>query len=348
MSVHAYVRLGADRYRERFGLSFEDLHEGMHIRHRPGVDVSQQDNHEDAVDLINNAQLHFDSHYAAQTEWKNPLGVSTMTVQRLLGMTSRTWYRRRAMLGIDSIAMTHPVFGGDTLYAESTVTKLEDGADPDVGVVTLAIEGLNQDGAAFSRLACRLEVFRKGRHPEDNPAEPAAEEERFLAHHVDATGALVEQSGLAFEDMKAGETFVHWPGRTIGFEENRLHALRALEINPRWHDAAYVGKHPGIQPAVFEPLVIGLLTALTTRTLGRVVANLGWTQIELPRPMLLGETMYAESTFGELRASHSRPDQGIAMVESRAYVESGDLVCSYQRALLVYRRGMGPYAAAGY
>ena len=88
----------------------------------------------------------------------------------------------------------------------------------------------------------------------------------------------------------------------------------------RWHDAAYVGKHPGIQPAVFEPLVIGLLTALTTRTLGRVVANLGWTQIELPRPMLLGETMYAESTFGELRASHSRPDQGIAMVESRAYV----------------------------
>ncbi|MEQ9122385.1 MAG: MaoC family dehydratase, partial [Alphaproteobacteria bacterium] len=93
MSVHAYVRLGADRYRERFGLSFEDLHEGMHIRHRPGVDVSQQDNHEDAVDLINNAQLHFDSHYAAQTEWKNPLGVSTMTVQRLLGMTSRTWYR---------------------------------------------------------------------------------------------------------------------------------------------------------------------------------------------------------------------------------------------------------------
>jgi len=109
MSFYGYVRLGPKRYRERFGLRFEDLRTGLRIHHRPGIDVSQQDNREDALDLINNAQLHYDSHYAAQTEWKNPLGVSTMTVQRLLGMTSRTWYARRRLLGIDSIAMTHPV-----------------------------------------------------------------------------------------------------------------------------------------------------------------------------------------------------------------------------------------------
>src|SRR5215469_3591769 len=132
MSLYGYLRLAPNRYRERFGLSFEDLRTGMRISHRPGIDVSQQDNREDAVDLINNAHLHYDSHYAAQTEWRHPLGVSTLTVQRLLGMTSRSWYRRRALLGIDSIAMTHPVFGGDTLYAASTVTGLEDG-DDDVG-----------------------------------------------------------------------------------------------------------------------------------------------------------------------------------------------------------------------
>src|SRR5215475_2607781 len=204
MSLYAYVKLGPNRYRERFGLSFEDLHEGMHIRHRPGVDVSQQDNREDAVDLINNAQLHFDSHYAAQTEWKKPLGVSTMTVQRLLGMISRSWYRRRAILGIDSIAMTHP----------------------EVGIVTLAIDGINQDNVTVSKITVRLEIYRQGQHPEDRPDEPPAEEERFRSHHVDAQGALVEQTGLAFEDMKEGETFIHWPGRTITFEESRLHALR--------------------------------------------------------------------------------------------------------------------------
>ena len=77
-------------------------------------------------------------------------------------------------------------------------------------------------------------------------------------------------------------------------------------------------------------------------------SNLGWTDIELPRPVKVGETLYAESTIGEVRASHSRPTQGIANVETRAFVESGELVCRYQRALLVYRRGQGPYEVAGY
>src|SRR5499427_1820519 len=140
MSFYGYVQLGPKRYLERFGLRFEDLNEGLRSCHRPGGDVSQQDNREDALDLLNNAQLHFDSHYAAQTEWKQPLGVSTMTVQRLLGMTSRTWYGRRRLLGIDSIAMTHPVFGGDTLYATSSVTAINPETNSDVGQVSISIE----------------------------------------------------------------------------------------------------------------------------------------------------------------------------------------------------------------
>jgi itaconyl-CoA hydratase len=348
MSLFGYLRLGPGRYRERFGLSFEDLRVGMRIRHRPGIDVSQQDNRDEALDGINNAQLHYDSHYAAQTEWQTPLGVSTLTVQRLIGMVSRSWYRRRAMLGIDSIAMTRPMFGGDTLYSESTVAGIDVGTDPAVGIVCLTIHGFNQRGEMIATIVCRLEVFRRGRHPEDEAGINPAEEERFALHHTDADGGLTEQTGLVFEDFAVGETFVHWPGRTIGFEESRLHALRSLEINPAWHDAAYLAKYPTIQPAIFEPLVIGFVTALTTRTLGRVVANLGWTDIELPRPVRPGETIYAESTIHALRASQSRPGQGVAQIETSAFVATGELVCRYQRALLIYRRGAGPYAAAGY
>ncbi len=347
MSEYGYVRLGPNRYRERFGLSFEDLRIGMRIAHRPGIDISQQDNREDAVDLINNAHLHYDSHYAAQTEWRSPLGVSTLTLQRLFGMASRSWYRRRNILGIDSIAMTHPVFGGDTLYSVSTVTGLEAGNDADAGVVACTLEGSDQRGETVCRIACRMEVYRRGRHPEDAPgAEPVAEE-RFRLYHAGPDGTLVEQTGLVFEDFVPGETFVHWPGRAIGMAESRLHALRSLEINPRWSDPAYLGCH-AIEPAIYEPLVIGAVTALTTRTLGRVVANLGWTAIELPRPVRPGETIHAESTIVEVRPSRSRPTQGIVQVETRGFVGSGELVCRYQRALLVYRRGEGPYAAAGY
>ena len=347
MSASGYVRLGQSRYGERFGLSFEDVAVGLRIRHRPGIDVSQQDNRDESTDLINNAHLHYDSHYAAQTEWRNPLGVSTMTLQRFFGMASRSWYRRRRLLGIQSIAMTGPVFGGDTLYSTSTVTGVEDEGDPDVGIVRLSIEGGNQREETVARIACRIEVHRRGRHPDDSPDAPPVEEDRFRLHHHHEDGAQVEQTGLVFEDLVEGETFVHWPGRTIGSEENRLHVLRSLEINPRWHDEAYRARH-GLAEHVYDPLVVGVVTALTTRTLGRVVANLGWTDIELPRPVRVGETIYAESTIGELRPSASRPAQGIAQVETRAFVGSGELVCRYRRTLLVYRRGHGPYEAAGY
>jgi itaconyl-CoA hydratase len=348
MSQYAYVKLGPQRYRERFGLSFEDLRLGMRICHRPGVDVSQQDNREEAVNLLNNAQLHYDSHYAAQTEWKDPLGVSTMTVQRLLGMASRSWYGRRNITGIDSIAMTHPVFGGDTLYSISTVTGLDASDDPDIGRVNCTIEGVNQRNQSLSKIDLRMEVYRRGRHPDDKPGVEPAAEERFRLYHAQADGTLVEQTGLVFEDLFPGETFEHWPGRSFDFAESRLHALRSLEINPRWSDTNYLAKHKALQPAIFEPLVIGAVTALTTRTLGRVVANLGWTGIEMPRPVRPGETIYAESTIMDVRDSRSRPTQGIAQVETRAFVGDGELVCRYQRALLIYRRNAGPYAAAGY
>src|SRR5690348_1814518 len=315
MSEYTYVRLGPHRYRERFGLSFEDLRPGMRICHRPGVDISQQDNHEEAVDLLNNAQLHYDSHYAAQTEWGNPLGVSTLTVQRLLGMASRSWYRRRKIIGIDSMAMTHPVFGGDTLYSISTVTALHAGDDFDVGQVACTIEGVNQRNQKVSKIDLRMEVYRHDRHPEDEPGIEPAAEERFRLYHAQADGTLVEQTGLVFEDLVPGETFVHWPGRTFDFAESRLHALRSLEINPRWSDTNYIARYKTLQPAIFEPLVIGAVTALTTRTLGRVVANLGWTGIEMPRPVRPGETIYAESTIMNVRDSHSRPTQGIVQVE---------------------------------
>jgi itaconyl-CoA hydratase len=348
MSKYGYLQIGSGRYRERFGLSFEDVRPGLRICHRPGVDVSQRDSHLDAVDLINNAHLHYDSQYAASTEWQRPLSVSTMTVQRFMGMISRSWYRRRGILGIDSLTLTSPVLGDDTLYSESEVTDVYDGDDPDVGEVSLTVLGINRTGKVIARIECRVELYRNGRHPEDDPAAPIATEPRFELYHRLEDDTLVEQTGLFFEDLLADETFEHWPTRTITAAESRLTALRSMEINPRWHDERYRAAHPGIPDMVWEPLVIGAVTALTTRTFGRVVANLGWTGITLPRPVRPGESLGAESTVMGVRTSSSRPDQGIATVETRAYVDGGEMVCRYTRTLLVYRRGKGPYQAAGY
>ena len=341
--LYGYARIADRVFRERFGLDFEDFAVGQVFDHRPGATVTQQDNADEALDTINNAQLHYDWHYASATEWKKPLVVSTMTLQRLIGMSSRTFYRRRRFVDFQSIAMTHPVFGGDTLYARSRITSRDDGGDADVGLVGVTLEGVNQSGAIVARITYRAEIYRRGRHPEvlaDPLLLAVAEEPRFRLFRPGEDGGLVEQCGLYYEDFVVGETFEHWPPKTIAAQESASHALRSLEINPRYTLGGDV--------AIFEPFVLGTLTALTTRTFGRVVANLGWTDVEMPRPVKPGESLRAVSVISAKRESARRPTQGIVRAVSTMYGEDGAVVCRFHRALLIYKAGVGPYAAAGY
>ena len=105
--------------------------------------------------------------------------------------------------------------------------------------------------------------------------------------------------------------------------------------------------HGGDQP-ISETFVLGVVTALTTKTFGKVVANLGWKDVRFPRPVRSGDTIYAESEILGTRESKSRPTQGIVHARTRALDQHGEEVCSFERNFLVYRRGHGPYEAAGY
>ena len=353
MSFYAYSRIGEKRYRERFGLDFEDFAVGHKFRHRPGVTLSQQDNVDEALDTVNSAMIHYDKHYAAQTTWKRELMVSTVTLQRLIGMSSKTFGKKHAIAGFSEIAMTSPIFGGDTIYAESEIVDLGDGPGPDHGEVTVICRGTREDGREFARVTYRALVWRRGRHPEDRAAGEgavaSAEEPRFLAHHAGADGAFTEQVGLFFEDCRADETFVHWPRRTMLRAEGMEHAWRSLELNPQYHDLEWVREHGGGVFRFTEPWIIGVATAMTTRTFGRVVANLGWTDVEFGAAVGDGDTLEAESTIFDKRESKSRPNEGILGVETRACNQRRELVMRYQRRLLVYRReAQTPYAAAGY
>ncbi len=321
----AYHRIGERRYQERHGLDFEDFAVGQRFRHRPGITLSQQDNADEALDTLNGAMLHYDAHYAAATAWQRPLMVSTLTLQRLVGMTSKTYGRRRAILGFDDITMNGPLFGGDTLYAESEIRDVDVAA----GSVGTLIRGHKADGTEVARITCRMAIA-----PRDGTGDPA-QEERFASYHEAEDGALVEQVGLWFEDCVAGESFVHAPRRRFYPEELMVHAWRSLDLVQQRH--------------VPETLVVAAATALTTRTFGRVVANLGWHDVQLPSPVSTGDTIEVESTILETRASRSRPGEGIVSVETRARNQHGVEVLSYRRTLLVYRRGAKAlYAKVGY
>ena len=162
----SHVKVDENRYRERYGLDFEDFEVGQVFKHRPGQTVTQQDNLEESMDSLNQAMLHFDANYAAKTEWKNPLLVSTITLQRMIGLGWKTFAKKKRLLGWADLTMTHPVFGGDTLYAESEIkAKEEVPGDPTCGKLTVETKGFNQDGKMVCSMAYYLLIYKRGRSP---------------------------------------------------------------------------------------------------------------------------------------------------------------------------------------
>ena len=212
------------------------------------------------------------------------------------------------------------MFGGDTLYAESEIAGVRDGG-ADHGIVTVISRGVTPDGREVARLTYDVAVYRRGRHPDEigRPAAPPAEEERFMLYAPLPDGTLLEHYGIFFEDARPGETFVHYPRRTFYRDEAVEHALRSLEVNPQFHDQSWIARHQDGRQRIQETWLITAATAATTRTFGRVVANLGWTDVKLPTPVYAGDTTEAESTIVDKRESKSRPNEGILTVDTRAY-----------------------------
>lgn len=162
----SHVKVGEHRYRERYGLDFEDFAVGQIFKHRPGQTVTQQDNLEESMDSLNQAMLHFDAKYADQTEWKKPLLVSTITLQRMIGLGWKTFAKKKRLLGWADLTMTGPVFGGDTLYAESEIkAKEEASGDSTCGKLTVETKGFNQDGKMVCTMAYDLLIYKRGQSP---------------------------------------------------------------------------------------------------------------------------------------------------------------------------------------
>ena len=93
---------------------------------------------------------------------------------------------------------------------------------------------------------------------------------------------------------------------------------------------------------------LAVLTGMMTKTFSRIVANLAWKNVKFVDAIRAGETIYAESTVLEKRESKSRPGQGIILVRTVGRTHDGRVICTFERSILVYGRGQGPYEAAGY
>ena len=346
----AYVRIEVDEYMEVFGLDFEQFKVGQVFRHRPGVTISAQDITDECMDTLNAAQIHYDAQYAEKSEFKQPLGVSTLTLQKCFGMTWKTFARKDRIQLFANIEMKEPVYAGTTLYAESEILEQED-FDHNCGLLTVRTKAFDESRAEVCSIDYQVSIYKRGRHPFYGKYEADTDlvEERFSAFRYGESGVLVEQTGMFFGDFRIGETFHHRPEKFISSAESLEHATRSMDWNPRYTSPLFAKEYFGENEApLTEIYSVGLVTASTTRTFGRVVANLAWKNVQLRRLIYPSESVRIHSTVTDKRDSKSRPDQGILTVTSTAIDADGQTILTYDRVLLVYKENEGPYAGAGY
>ena len=149
-----------------------------------------------------------------------------------------------------------------------------------------------------------------------------------------------ESYGRYLEDFTVGDVYEHRPGRSITETDNTWFTLLTMNQHPLHFDREYGRKSEFGQVLVNSCLTISLVTGMSVSDISqKTVANLGWDKVRLTGPVFIGDTLYAESTVLSIRESKSRPNQGIVTVESVGKKQDGTQVISFERSMLIPRRG---------
>ena len=146
-------------------------------------------------------------------------------------------------------------------------------------------------------------------------------------------------AGRYYEEFAVGDTYKHWPGRTITAADNTWFTLLTMNQHPLHFDEEYAKGTEFGKPLVNSALTLAIVAGMSVADVSqKAIANLGWTDIVMPAPVFNGDTLYAESTVLEKRDSRSRPTQGIVTVATRAWKQDGTTVMTYKRTVLVPKR----------
>jgi acyl dehydratase len=151
------------------GRCYEDFEAGLVMRHAVGRTITSTDNTWFTLLTNNSNPIHFDRHYAAQTDFGQPLVNSALTLAIVLGLSVTDVSQYAVNLGWQEVTLPAPVFEGDTLYAQSEVlSQRESKSRPHMGIVEIKTTGYKQDGTIVMTFRRTILVYKRGhvpRHP---------------------------------------------------------------------------------------------------------------------------------------------------------------------------------------
>lgn len=149
------------------GRLFEDFAVGDIYYHPFGKTVTESDNQWFTLLTQNVAKTHVDRNFAAGTEFGKPLVNSAFTLALVTGQSTIDLSMNVfANMGWDQVRMPSPVYEGDTIYSRSKVLETRASASrPNLGLVTVATEGFNQNGIIVISYRRTFMVYRHGHLP---------------------------------------------------------------------------------------------------------------------------------------------------------------------------------------
>ena len=149
--------------------------------------------------------------------------------------------------------------------------------------------------------------------------------------------------GRYLEDFEPGDTYKHWPGKTITEADDHLFCMITMNHHPlhtnQWfaENETVHGKNVVVGNLVYS-LVLGMSVADVS---GAAIANLEIETLRHSKPTFHGDTIYAETRVLSKRET-SKGDRGIVEVETKGLNQRGEEVCYFKRKVLVWKRENAP------
>lgn len=148
-------------------------------------------------------------------------------------------------------------------------------------------------------------------------------------------------SGRYYEELEKGHVFRHQVTRTVTETDNLLITTLTMNTQLLHLDEEFCKTHSVAKTRLVNSIftlgtVIGV--GVSDVSNGTTVANLGFKDISFPAPVLIGDTLRAETEVLDKRESASRPDAGIVHFEHRGYNQRNELVAKIYRIALMMKR----------
>jgi acyl dehydratase len=147
--------------------------------------------------------------------------------------------------------------------------------------------------------------------------------------------------GKYLEELQEGQTFEHWPGRTITEYDDTWFSLMSMNQHPLHIDDHYSKLTQHGQRLVEGPLVISLVIGMSQADIGgRALRTLEYSNVRHFEPVFHGDTIYARSRIAGKQ--ELLDGSGVVQVASEGFNQAGKVVVALERKIVVPRRPEGP------